>query len=372
MHAPRQIRWAVWLGLWLGLAGLSESLQACQTPVFRYALERWKPSVYPVLIFHRGPLTSEQNQAVAALRQIGETQKLANLALRLVDVSSPMPAGVQTVWQGQSNAPLPWVVVRYPDAEPEAPSAWAGPLTPTNLARLVDSPLRRAVARGLAGGHAAVWMLLESGNRQADERLAGLMETELKKAHRRLELAADPDAPETTNATLEISFQLVRSPRQAPEEEIFIQTMLAVEPELAARKTPIVVPVFGRGRALCALPEAQINPAVIREMIEFLTGACSCEVKELNPGLDLLMTANWEEVAGSQRYSEPPPAPLLGLGGLVEKTNLASAAVPAAAKALPVEEQPGTRRIMRLVYYFGAGLAGLLILATWWLTRRTA
>ena len=30
--------------------------QACSIPVFRYALERWQPSPYDVLIFHRGPL----------------------------------------------------------------------------------------------------------------------------------------------------------------------------------------------------------------------------------------------------------------------------------------------------------------------------
>ncbi|WCJ59366.1 hypothetical protein NXS98_16855 [Fontisphaera persica] len=367
-HRP----WAARLAAWMVLAGFVATIHACQTPVFRYALERWKPSVYPLLIFHRGPLTPEQEQAVAALRQLGETQKLANVAVRLVEVSSSLPAGVETVWKAQTNATLPWVVLRYPDTEPESPDAWAGPLTPRHLEKLVDSPLRRAVVRGLAAGHAVVWMLLESGNRAADDRAAALLEQELKTAQRRIELTPDPDAPDQTNLTLEVSFQLLRSPRQAPEEELFLHTMLSVEPQLAARETPIVVPIFGRGRALCALPESQITPKVMREMLEFLTGACSCEVKEMNPGLDLLMTANWEEVAGAKRYSEPPPASLVGLGSLVEKTNAPPSppAPPAVAATPPPAAPTSASPLVQNLWIFGASLAAILGLATWWVTRR--
>jgi hypothetical protein len=364
--------WGMVIILWAGLAGLTHNVHACQTPVFRYALERWKPSVYPLLIFHRGPLTPPQENAIATLRQMAETQKLANVAVRLVDVSAAMPPGVETVWKAQTNAQLPWAVLRYPDTEADSPSAWAGPLTVQNLERLLDSPLRRAVARGLASGHAAVWLLLESGQREADERAAALLEKELQRAHRRIELAADPDAPENTNLTLEVSFQMLRSPRQAPEEALFVHTLLSVEPELAARTTPIVVPIFGRGRALCALPEAQITPAVLREAIEFLTGACSCEVKELNPGLDLLMTANWEEVIGGIRYSEPPPPQLLGLGGLVEKTNPPAPPLQTAAVNADISPAPpaGSSRVMRMVWLTGGGLLVILALATLWVTRR--
>jgi hypothetical protein len=148
--------------------------------------------------------------------------------------------------------------------------------------------------------------------------------------------------------------------------------MLSVEPQLAARETPIVVPVFGRGRALCALPESQITPKVMREMLEFLTGACSCEVKEMNPGLDLLMTANWEEVAGAKRYSDPPPASLLGLGSLVEKTNAPpSPPAPPAVAASPAPAAPASASpLVRSLWIFGASLAAILGLATWWVTRR--
>ena len=33
--------------------------QACSVPVFRYALEQWRPDPFPVVVFHKGELTPE-------------------------------------------------------------------------------------------------------------------------------------------------------------------------------------------------------------------------------------------------------------------------------------------------------------------------
>jgi len=54
------------------------------------------------------------------------------------------------------------------------------------------------------------------------------------------------------------------------------------------------VPVFGRGRALTALSGFEVSANVLSQAAAFLCGACSCEVKEMNPGKDLLLAANWE------------------------------------------------------------------------------
>ena len=43
-------------------------------------------------------------------------------------------------------------------------------------------------------------------------------------------------------------------------------------------------------------------------MAEFLTGPCSCEVKEMNPGYDLLLAANWNSLAGYQEVMLPESA----------------------------------------------------------------
>jgi hypothetical protein len=39
-----------------------------------------------------------------------------------------------------------------------------------------------------------------------------------------------------------------------------------------------------------------LDARTIRSACDFLTGACSCEIKDKNPGLDLLMVADWGSV----------------------------------------------------------------------------
>ncbi|PIW14960.1 MAG: hypothetical protein COW34_07135, partial [Armatimonadetes bacterium CG17_big_fil_post_rev_8_21_14_2_50_66_6] len=60
---------AHWRKALVGLALLSlllggRPVSACSVPVFQYALERWPADPYEVVVFHRGPL-SEQDQATA-------------------------------------------------------------------------------------------------------------------------------------------------------------------------------------------------------------------------------------------------------------------------------------------------------------------
>ena len=42
---------------------------ACNVPVFRYALERWKPDAYEVHVFHKGPLSERDRAAVRLLER---------------------------------------------------------------------------------------------------------------------------------------------------------------------------------------------------------------------------------------------------------------------------------------------------------------
>ena len=70
--------------------------------------------------------------------------------------------------------------------------------------------------------------------------------------------------------------------------------LLSSESDLADRQAPMVFPIFGRGRILYALIGSGITPANIREACIFLIGPCACEIKDDNPGIDLLITADWQ------------------------------------------------------------------------------
>ena len=62
------------------------SARACNVPVFRYALERWKPSNYEAHVFHKGPLTPEQKKQVERLSAPG-----ANLNVSVIDLGGKVP-----------------------------------------------------------------------------------------------------------------------------------------------------------------------------------------------------------------------------------------------------------------------------------------
>ena len=77
------------LTLALGLACLGGAAAwACNVPVFRYALERWRPDPYRVTLLHRGPLTDADKELVKALED-QQDRAISNLFLRTVDLESP-------------------------------------------------------------------------------------------------------------------------------------------------------------------------------------------------------------------------------------------------------------------------------------------
>jgi hypothetical protein len=88
--------------------------------------------------------------------------------------------------------------------------------------------------------------------------------------------------------------------------------------------------VFGRGRVLYALAGRGINADNIREACEFLVGPCSCQVKEMNPGVDLLMDVAWSRLVEPMIDVElalPPQADwqkLIGPGSVAQAGQTAS------------------------------------------------
>ena len=102
-----------------------------------------------------------------------------------------------------------------------------------------------------------------------------------------------------------IAFSLLRVSRTNPEEQAFVAMLLNSEEDLAKEKGPMAFPFFGRGRALEGLLGKGINADNVEGMSRFLCGACSCQVKRLNPGFDLLMAADWDGILENPNEKEP-------------------------------------------------------------------
>jgi hypothetical protein len=329
------------------LAWLALSLAVCNIPVFRYALERWRASPYEAIVFRRGPLGEAER---AFLREIRRSN--ANIDLREVDLAGSPEENDAALWKAQGDRPLPWVVVRFPNAGPAFPPAWTGPLADLRSNGLLDSPARREAARRLLSGDSAVWVLLESGRKEADDAAAARLRAELDRLEKELKLPVpvEDDPPLLSEVPLKIVFSILRIAPSEDRERAFAGLLRAAEPELAKVDEPVAIPVFGRGRALWPLWGKDLSPEGIEEAAKFLTGACSCQVKELNPGVDLLFEVDWESSLAGVAPEEPPPPPPPVLG-----------------TRRPAEESPPPARpsgSSRALLWVGAGVAALLAVGT--------
>src|SRR5437870_12226026 len=110
------------LGVIALLLGASP-LPACNVPVFRYALDRWQPQSYEVVVFHKGPLGAKEK---AALRALDETP--ANLDVEVLDLDGELNESARQLCAEQENPVLPWTVVRTNEVDRKEATVWAGRL----------------------------------------------------------------------------------------------------------------------------------------------------------------------------------------------------------------------------------------------------
>jgi hypothetical protein len=278
----------------LGLLLAAAVAHACNVPVFRFALERWRADAYRVTILVEGPLTAADQEVLTQLEEQQE-KSLANVQIRVLDVAS-LEGSEKELLKASPEAKYPLLTMQYPAALRIEVPLWSQPFTRATTTQLLDSPLRKELLNRLLDGETAVWLLLESGDRERDDAAATLLTEQLAKLSKELTLPELTDLPDDNlfaKTPLKLSFSLMRVPRGEAEAPL-VQMLVHSESDLPDRNDPMVFPVFGRGRALLPLIGAGITADNIKNSAAFLVGACSCEVKELNPGFDLLLSADWD------------------------------------------------------------------------------
>ncbi|MEP6669519.1 MAG: hypothetical protein ABJF10_10225 [Chthoniobacter sp.] len=287
---------------------LAATLHACSVPVFRYALDRWPADAYGLEV----SVDDAKDEAVARfLRNFTDSTPL-NLAPVRSNETSPSR-------------------LTFPHAAEGAAPMWSDALGSSTLPLLTDSPARTELAHRILAGETAVWLLVESGDRQADDRAAAALEKRLHYLEQAADIPQiDPDDPSSElgpGPVLRVKFSLLRVHWDDAAEQPFLKMLAGPKHDTAPSTGPWLALVFGRGRVLGAWPAEGFGDEQIDEACMFLLGACSCQVKRMNPGWDLLLNVDWDGALQAIGYPKNAEAP----------TEVVRVSNPAFAKPLKVE-----------------------------------
>ena len=358
----------------IGLALAPQLLPACAVPVFRYALERWPAADYEVSVVGEGGLDERGREMLARLagREVPRGS-WANVTVRPLDPRAHALAGLPGAEKLPPPGQGPAIVLRYPEEAAPRGVVWSGPFSEANLGQLLDSPMRRHLVQRLVSGDSAVWILLESGDPEPDNAAARRLQTRLEHAQRTLTLpqpesAADPADLMVANE-LKVAFSLLRLARDDPAEAVLVRLLLGSEDDLNETREPLAFPIYGRGRILYALVGQGINPETIDEACAFLTGPCSCVIKEQNPGVDLLLTADWDRLVPRTAGLEASElASLLGHpsssgpgGPKAAVSTSAKARANGSAARLPGQAHFDTRTVLKPTLILLGGLSSVVL-----------
>ena len=286
----------------LGLALLVSAVAwACDTPVYRYAMYNWTPESYVVVYAYDGEQDALDTAANEQLAEATTSDTPANIRFMMIDVSDPddlqrLPTEARDALDVTSDLPLPYHVVISPHNDVLLKKR----LTVEAVHQLLDSPARTELADLLRQGRAGVLILLESENPTANTQALSEAKAAIARA------AAGEILPYTLDGTTEPNpekdaFQvgLIVVSRKAPAEQAMVSMLLDVEEDLFQYTEPMIFGVYGRGRAGWPYLGKGITTENINDCLAFMSGACSCEVKEQNPGMDILVSADWNAAAES-------------------------------------------------------------------------
>ena len=301
----------------------------CSVPVFRYALEHWAADPYRVTV----PMgvTLEGNFSVEAK----ETTKIE---------------------------------LRQPASMRNDEVIWSADYSEVNAALLVDSPARKEIAERLGNGESSVWVLLESGDAVKDVEAAKFLDERLDYLSGVMELPA-LDQQDIKNGLvsipgdgLRLAFSILKVKRDDPAEDAFVAMLLASEPDLRDFDEPMAFPIFGQGRVLYALVGKGIKVETVDHAAQFLIGSCSCQVKEQNPGVDIVMAVDWKKMVKDQSMPGQVLPELSEIADLLPHTVKIEADKP--------EPEPPVKPDWRLTAAIAAVFSIVILLRRFWTWRK--
>lgn len=299
MNGTRRSRTAVLIGatLWIAIIGAS-TVQACSIPVFRYALERWPADLFEVDVFYHDQLSADERALVARLEdQAIVNGGRVNWEVVLCRWEETLAADLVTVRDGLGTIDQPTVVLRRPGGRRGSPIVWQGALRDIT-SDLWSSTSRTNLVNRLTAGDAIVWLVFRGQDAQQAAQEAAMLRAEFPRLTEEITLPMGVGLPGSellSTVPLAVHFSVLEVDTREAAEAHFRRQILSGHTASIADDQTLIVPVFGRGRAFSVFTTDSLDADAIAETTRFLCGACSCQVKQGNPGFDLLLDVDWEQ-----------------------------------------------------------------------------
>ena len=313
---------------------------ACSKPVFRYALERWFASPYEFVVLHKGAIDESTRERLGELLPEGAF----DLSLSYVDVEkgvdvdaeakmSQRKRAVLKRWRDNPDpARLPLAMLLPPDDIPcDQPIFWEGRIDAAGVKALrkqIYGPIVRQLLEKLAAGDAAVWILVKGPDEAKNRQTRELLDKSLSQLEKELKLPHEQDPTDTQyddglapGIPMRMSFGVMEAELDDPANRLLKDSLMAIAAERLKQPGPKVIPVFGRGRALDILHADEIDAEILQDITFFLVGPCSCRVKELNPGFDLLAPFPWEWILYEETEFDAVMKEITDTRGVLGKTD---------------------------------------------------
>ncbi len=163
---------------------------ACNVPVFRYALDHWKPDKYVLTLSSETSLSEEARLVLEKLRADIDTHDW-NVALKVLDIpSDSAPASSSNASTDELKLQL-WYPANIANGRPVLDM----PLDHEHTQQLLSSPLRDQLKKRLTDGQSAVWLFVASGDEAADNAARAELQEQIQALQATLELPKLTDDP---------------------------------------------------------------------------------------------------------------------------------------------------------------------------------
>jgi len=256
---------------------------ACDIPVYEYTLTMWQRDPYEVLYLYRGTQDPKDKQVNDYLeRTEWGRDSNANFVFTPADVATldqgQGRALARQVWEWHKSRDLPFHVV----LTPRGAELFTGRLDVSTVKAMVQSAKRKDLATQLCQGKHGLLLLL-LGPDDGENASA-------RKAVRDAVAEAKKEGVEVGQLEVE---------RDDKSEKWLVDQLLCVEEDLKEIQRPMVFGTFGRGHVLEPFVGKGITHGNMLDLLAFMNGPCSCEIKAASPGMDLLTDWDWEaQVSG--------------------------------------------------------------------------